>query len=79
MGFWISAGVQVSYSVNDGEPAEAHSAFQGERLIIADVRRRPLYPFSWSHKRFLDLELVLDGKGSVIAKADTRVIPVTGS
>lgn len=71
--------MQVSYSVNDGEPAEAHSAFQGERLIIADVRRRPLYPFSWSHKRFLDLELVLDGKGSVIAKADTRVIPVTGS
>jgi hypothetical protein len=78
-GFGFQPDCKVSYSVNDGEPAGADSAFQGERLIIADVRRRPLYPFSWSHKRYLELDLVLDGEGSVIAKADTRIIPVTGS
>jgi hypothetical protein len=70
---------KTSYSVNDGEPVEGHSAFQGERLIIADVTRRPLYPFSWSHKRYLEPELVLDGKSPVTAKADIRVIPVAGS
>ena len=62
---------KISYSVNDREPAEADSEFQGERLIIAYVRRRPLYLFSWSHKRYFELDLVLDGKGSVKGKADT--------
>jgi hypothetical protein len=78
-GFGFQPECKVSYSVNDGEPAEADRAFQGERLIIVDVRRRPLYPFSCSHNRYLELDLVLDGKGSVIAKADTRGIPATGS
>lgn len=78
-GFGFQPKCKVGYSVNLGKPAEADSAFQGERLIIADVRRRPLYSFSWSHKRYLELDPVLDAKGPLIAKADTPLIPVTGS
>lgn len=71
----FSPECKVSYSVNDGDPIDAYTAFQGTQQLVAQVTRRPLYPFSWSSRRYLELKLVVTEKAVNNAKEDVRAIP----
>jgi hypothetical protein len=76
---------KAKFSVNNSAPYEARSRFWTPQQMFVYITRRPLYPFDWSNRRYLELMLVIERKAPdttaaqhvyLFRKGETWVIPV---